>query len=327
MTNVLPVLPTIAASFMASLVEFVEALTIVLAVGVTRGWRAALSGAAVALLLLGALVALLGQTLASLPMAYFQLVVGTLLLLFGMRWLSKAILRAAGRIPLHDETAAFSGEVSALRQSLARPRFGVDSVGFITAFKAVTLEGLEVVAIVIGIGAGAGGGLIRPAAAGALIALVLVIVLGLVLHRPLARVPENQLKFGVGVLLAAFGTFWVGEGIGGEWPGHDAILFVLAAGYLVLGVLLVALFRRLPGGAARRKSAVTPAGALLAILKEVWSLFIDDTWLAAGVLAAVIGGYVLGAANVVSATPLAMMLALALAVVLALNTAARARQL
>jgi Ca2+/H+ antiporter, TMEM165/GDT1 family len=232
--------PSMLAAFLASLVEFVEALTVVLAVGVVRGWRPALTGTGLALLVLLALVVILGPALTRIPLDVVQLVVGTLLLLFGLRWLRKAILRAAGVIARHDEAAAYAKETAnlQLRRNLSA---GMDKVAVAAAFKIVMLEGIEVVFIVIAIGAA--GRMLLPASVGALAALAVVILLGIVVHRPLARVPENTLKFVVGVLLSAFGTFWAGEGIGVAWPGEDRALLVLVAGYLVLALLLVPLAR------------------------------------------------------------------------------------
>jgi len=229
------------AAFLASLVEFVEALTVVLAVGSVRGWRSALSGSGVAIAVLLALIAILGPALTRIPLRPLQLVVGTLLLLFGLRWLRKAILRAAGVIPLHDEAAVFERESRALRQLGGSG--GWDRAGFATAFQITMLEGTEVVFIVIAIGAG-GAGLLVPASLGALAALGVVAVLGLAIHRPLANVPENALKFAVGVLLSAFGSFWVGEGIGIEWPGADWAILALIAGFLASALLAVPSCRR-----------------------------------------------------------------------------------
>ncbi len=201
--------PTVLAAFLASLVEFVEALTIVLAVGAVRGWRGALGGTGLALLVLLALVVALGPALTQIPQDLVQLGVGTLILLFGMRWLRKAILRSAGVIPLHDEEAAFAKETASLR-GLGGPNAtrgqGWDRVAVSTAFKITMIEGIEVVFIVIALGA-AGSGLLLPASFGALAALLLVVALGLALHRPVSMIPENTLKFVVGVLLCAFGTF------------------------------------------------------------------------------------------------------------------------
>jgi uncharacterized membrane protein len=232
----------VLAAFLASLVEFVEALTIVLAVGTVRGWRPALLGTFAGTVLLVLLVVLLGPLLATLPITWLQLAIGILLLLFGMRWLRKAILRAAGVIALHDEDLIYDQETALLRR--ADTSAGVwDTIGVITTFKAVVLEGLEVVFIVIALGAA--GDTLLPAAAGAAAALLAVIVLGLTVHRPLARVPENTLKFSVGILLSAFGVFWVGEGLGFEWPGDDLAILGLIAGFLAVGLGTVPFARRL----------------------------------------------------------------------------------
>ena len=231
---------TLLTAFLASLVEFVEALTVVLAVGSVRGWRDALWGSTTAVAVLLALVVLLGGALTRMPLDLLQRAVGTLLMLFGLRWLRKAILRAAGAIPLHDETATYARQTEAMRHLEARD--GWDKVAFATAFQITMLEGAEVVFIVVAIGAG-GTGLLLPASAGALAALVVVVVLGLAIHRPLARVPENTLKFVVGVLLSAFGTFWVGEGLKLAWPGGDWSILALAVGFLGAGLLAVPLCR------------------------------------------------------------------------------------
>jgi len=232
---------TVLAAFLASLVEFIEALTIVLAVGTVRGWRPALTGAAGGAALLVALVVVLGPLLDQVPITWLQLVVGSLLLLFGMRWLRKAVLRAAGIIPLHDEASAYRKETETLTHAGAA-HGPWDAIALVTSFKAVVLEGLEVVFIVIAVGAV--GGRLLPAAAGAGFALLVVILLGLALHRPLARVPENSLKFAVGVLLSAFGIFWVGEGVRFSWPGEDLAILGLIAGFLMAALLSVDLCRR-----------------------------------------------------------------------------------
>jgi len=228
--------PTVVAAFLASLVEFVEALTVVLAVGVVRGWRGALMGSGAATLVLLAIIAILGPALMRIPLGMVQLVVGTLLLLFGLRWLRKAILRAAGVIALHDEAAIYNKQAQALRREGASA--GWDKIAFATAFKITMLEGIEVVFIVIALGAG-GIGLLLPASFGALAALAVVVALGLIVHRPLSRIPENTLKFVVGVLLSAFGTFWVGEGLGLTWPGQDWSILGLIAGYLLVATIVV----------------------------------------------------------------------------------------
>jgi uncharacterized membrane protein len=231
---------TLVAAFLASLVECVEALTVVLAVGSVRGWRSALEGAAAALGLLAAIVAVLGPALTHIPLHLVQLVVGAMILLFGLRWLRKAILRSAGLIPLHDEQAAFQREAAAMRRAGRAP--GRDKLAFTAAFHITMLEGTEVVFIVVALGAG-GTGLLLPAGLGAAAALLVIVALGAVLHRPLARVPENTLKFVVGILLSAFGTFWVGEGAGFAWPGSDLAIPCLMAAYLAIALCLVPMCR------------------------------------------------------------------------------------
>ena len=233
--------PAVAAAFFASLVEVVEAFTILLAVGVTRGWRPALLGAAAGLGVLVLLVAALGPLLDRVPLGFLQLGVGLLLLLFGMRWLRKAILRAAGVLPLHDEAAIYAEERARLRGDRP-PRRGLDAVAVATAAKAMLLEGLEVVFIVLAVGAKPG--LLLPASLGALAALLAIVGVGLLFHRPLARVPENALKFAVGIILAAFGVFWVGEGLAVPWPGEDLALFGIAGAFLLCSFALVPLARR-----------------------------------------------------------------------------------
>lgn len=234
--------PAVGAAFLASLVEVVEAFTIVLAVATLRGWRPAVSGTASALALLGAVVLMLGPLLDRAPVHSLQLVIGVLLLLFGVGWLRKAALRAAGVIPLHDENAIFAGETAHLTEEARHRHKSLDWIAGIAAFKAVVLEGIEVVFIVIAVGAGRN--LLLPASLGALAACVLVLAVGAIVHRPLARVPENTLKFGVGVMLSAFGVFWTGEGLGVEWPGRDFALFAFAALFLGAGLLAAAIARR-----------------------------------------------------------------------------------
>ncbi len=232
----------IATAFLASLVEAVEALTIVLAVATVRGWKPAGLGALAGLAVLAAIVIALGPLLGLVPLNLLQLAIGILLLLFGMRWLRKAILRAAGIIPLHDETAAFATETAALQAQASGQAQALDWLAGIASFKAVLLEGLEVVFIVIAVGAG--GGMLWPASAGALAACVLVALVGLAVHRPLARVPENTLKFAVGVMLSAFGVFWTGEGLGIAWPGEDFAIVAFVALFLATGLAAAALLRR-----------------------------------------------------------------------------------
>ena len=227
-------------AFLASLVEFVEALTIVLAVGVTRGWRSATIGALAGVVFLALLIAIFGPALARVPIGILQVVVGVLLLFFGLRWLRKAVLRSAGVIALHDEQHAYEKSRNELAGATASAG-AFDWLGGITAFKAVVLEGLEVVFIVIAVGATAGA--LVPATAGALLAGAIVIGAGFAVRGPLARIPENGLKFAVGVLLSAFGTFWTGEGLGAAWPGEDASILGLVIAYGAVAALGVALGR------------------------------------------------------------------------------------
>ncbi|KUM24867.1 hypothetical protein AU467_28810 [Mesorhizobium loti] len=243
MHDLTPVFSAVTASFLASFVEVVEAFTIVLAVGVTRSWRPALTGAGLALAVLAALVLAFGPLLALVPITVLQYIVGVLLVLFGMRWLRKAILRSAGVIALRDEEAAFSRQTDALGRQANDRR--ADYLAGVAAFKAVLLEGVEVVFIVIAVGAAHGQTLY--AGLGALAAFVLVMLIGLAVHRPLARVPENALKFVVGLMLTSFGIFWTGEGLGAEWPGED---FALLAIFAVVAAVSFAIVRRLRGAYA-----------------------------------------------------------------------------
>ena len=224
----------VAATTLASGVEFVEALTIVLAMGTTRGWRSTWAGVGTALVALAVITALAGYALQSwLPRALLQLVVGALLLIFGLQWLRKAILRAAGLKALHDEEGAFREEVEAARRAGDERRLGLDWFAFVVSFKGVFLEGLEIVFIVITFGLNAGS--ISLAVVGAAIGGAIVLAAGFALHKPLARVPENTIKFTVGLLLTTFGTFWAVEGLGWfapddaslNWPGGDLALLVL----------------------------------------------------------------------------------------------------
>ena len=230
----------------AALVEFIEALTVVLAVGAGRGWRSALAGAAAALLLLLVLVLVFGPALASLPLGPAKLIIGLLLLMFGLRWLRKATRRAAGVLPLRDEEAAFLRHSTRIGRSGG---FGTrwDGAGFAAAFQATAIEGLEVVFIVVAVGsrgAGDDAGLFQAAITGALAALVLVAVAGAMLHRPITRVPENTLKRLVGAALAGLGTFWVGEGAGLGWPGEDAAILGLTAAFYLISMVTAGLLRR-----------------------------------------------------------------------------------
>jgi uncharacterized membrane protein len=221
------------ASFLAALVEFVEALTVVLAVGAARGWRNALGGAAAALAVLAAALLAAGPR-AALPAAPLRLLIGVLTLLFGLRWLRKAVLRAAGLLPLHDE----AGEYARTRARLGDRRApGWDGLAVAASFQIVMMEGIEVVLIVAAVGAG--GGALLPAAWGAGAALLAVVLLGVLLHRPITRLPENMLKCGVGVMLCAFGTFWVGEAAGAVWPGGEWALPLLSLLWAFAALLMV----------------------------------------------------------------------------------------
>jgi uncharacterized membrane protein len=235
--------PAISAAFLASTVEIVEAFTIVLAVATLRGWRPAALGTAAGLAALAAIVLLLGPVLDRVPITTLQLAIGILLLLFGMGWLRKASLRAAGIIPLHDEEAIFAAEAAELTEQARGKQKSLDWMAGITALKAVLLEGIEVVFIVIAVGAGRG--LLLPASLGALAACALVLAIGAAVHRPLSRVPENSLKFGVGVMLSAFGVFWTGEGLGIAWPGQDVALLLFAALFLGAGLIGASFARKL----------------------------------------------------------------------------------
>ena len=231
----------ISAAFLASVVEVTEAYTIVLAVGLSRGWRPAFAGATAALIVLALLVATCGPLLGRVPLAALQLPIGVLLLVFGMGWLRKAIVRAGGIIPLHDENAIFANEMAMLQDN-RNELTGLDTVGTLTAFQGVLLEGLEVVFIVIAVGTARG--LLVPASAGAGLACLLVLLVGSVIHKPLSRVPENTLKFAVGVMLTSFGIFWVGEALGVAWPGADFALGYIAGAFLISGLTMASFLRR-----------------------------------------------------------------------------------
>lgn len=233
----------VLAVFLACAVEAVEALTIVLAVGVSRGWRAAMQGVGAGLIVLAVLTAALGPALTAVPLDALRLVVGGLLLIFGLGWLQKAILRASGFRPLHDEDAIYARQLAAAHPVVApsQGRLVRDWYAFTLSFKAVMLEGLEVVFIVVTIGASQHH--VPLAVLGAAVAVVLVTLSGAAVRAPLSRVPENTLKFGVGVLLTSFGTFWGAEGAHVRWPGADAALPALIAVYLLAALAAVALLR------------------------------------------------------------------------------------
>jgi uncharacterized membrane protein len=244
------------AVFLGSAVESVEALTIIVAAGVSRGWRSALEGAACALGVLIVLVAALGPALVHLvPIDVLRAVVGTLLLVFGLQWLRKAVLRSVGLKAKHDEDAIFAEQVAEL--TAAPPSEGRAATGFVVAFKGVFLEGLEVVVIVLTLGTTSHH--LGLAAAAAAAAVVVVLVAGLIVARQLSRVPENAMKMGVGLMLVSFGTFWSGEGVGVHWPGADLAIPVLVAVYGAVAWALVALLDRRDGHTVT--SAVGAGGA------------------------------------------------------------------
>ncbi len=241
----------VLAASTACVVEMVEALTIVLAVGVTRGWRSAVIGAGVALAALSVVVAALGPALAVFPIDRMRLVVGGLLLVFGLQWLRKAILRSTGYKALHDEDAIFLEEE---RAALAAPRdaSAIDWYTFTVSFKGVFLEGLEVAFIVVTLGGAQDN--VPLAAVGAGVAAVVTFMVGLFLHRPLSRVPENTMKYAVGLMLTTFGLFWVGEGAGVEWPGADLAIVGILAYLFAFSTVLVSSLRR-------RHARLTPIGS------------------------------------------------------------------
>jgi len=232
----------VGGAFLASAVEMVEALTIVLGVGIVRGWRSTLIGVAAAGVVLAVLVAALGPALGSIPIDTLRLVVGALLLAFGLQWLRKAILRSSGYLGLHDEEEAFRTERMQAAAAGEDIRAGLDWYSFTVAFKGVLLEGLEVVFIVIAFGSAQGQ--LGLAAAGAAAAFVVVAVAGILARGPLSRVPENTLKFAVGLLLTSFGCFWGAEGAGVDWPGDELSLLAVIGFFVLVSLLLVRALRR-----------------------------------------------------------------------------------
>ena len=242
----------VAGAFLASAVEMVEALTIVLGVGVVRGWRSTLIGAGSALVVLALLVAALGPALSHIPIDALRLVVGALLLAFGLQWLRKAILRSSGYVSLHDEDEAFRSEREQAAAAGTEMRAGLDWYSFTVAFKGVLLEGLEVVFIVISFGSAQDA--LGLAAAGAAAAFVVVVAAGVLAQGPLSRVPENTIKFVVGLLLTSFGCFWGAEGAGVDWPGDEVSLIGVIAFFVVVSFALVRVL-------GRRRVALDARGA------------------------------------------------------------------
>ena len=243
------------AAFLASSVEFVEAFTIVLVIGVTVNWRSSLAGAGLAVIALAVIVSILGVAIVRyVPIDTLRIVVGILLVLFGLKWIKKSLLRYGGLKALHDEEAIYEEMLAEMKKRGEAPASRVDPFGVVTSFKSVLLEGLEVAFIVITFGAQAGklaaGTGIELASLGAAIALVLVLGLGALVRAPLQKVPENTLKFVVGIMLSTFGTFWGGEGIGIKWWGNDLFLLALALFYLIVSGLIIAWIRTRQGSAA-----------------------------------------------------------------------------
>ena len=244
------------AVFLACMVEAVEATTIVLAAGTTRDWRSALRGVGAGLLVLAVIVAALGPALSAVPLRPLRLVVGGLLLIFGLQWLRKAILRASGYKALHDETQIYADEVAAARGADQRSRAGIpDWYAFTLSFKGVVLEGLEVAFIALTFGSNQHD--IPLAAIAAVAAIAVVTAAAVAVRAPLARVPENTMKFAVGVMLCGFGTFWGAEGAGANWPGSDAALLVLVPAIAVFALGLVGVLRKV-----QQRRALAPMPAL-----------------------------------------------------------------
>ena len=274
----------VVSVFIACAVEAVEALTIVLAVGATRSWRSAMFGVGAALIALAAVTAALGPALTALPINVLRGVVGGLLLVFGLQWLRKAILRASGLKALHDEEAAFADESAAAREAGSVGE-GIDGYAFLVSFKGSFLEGLEVVFIALTFGSNQKD---VPLAAAAAVAAVLVVAgVGVALRAPLARVPENSLKFVVGVMLTSFGLFWGGEGVHAHWPGGETALLVIVPAVLLFALGTVASLKRVLGrarphnaGPGERMTRIQP------FLRFLWDFVIGDDWRIAAAVAA-----------------------------------------
>jgi uncharacterized membrane protein len=312
----------VLATFLAAGVEWVEALTIILAVGTVKGWRSAFAGMGAAFLILAVLVAIFGVTLTNyVPIADLRTFVGAFLLLFGLKWLYKAILRSSGLKALHDEAKAYAETREQLGGSARGSVAALDWVGVGTSFNGVLLEGLEVVFIVIALG---GLNNVPGAVAGAIASLAAVVALGIAFRRPLTAVPENTMKYVVGIMLTAFGTFFVGEGIGVSWWHEDLSLLPLIAVYGLASLLLVQILRIDPS-AFRVESPVV--GLIRAIGAEIWGLFVDDSALATIAVAAVLG-VALYLQHVAHATwaPILLVGGVLLAIVFALSGAAKGRK-
>ena len=282
-------LPLILTVFVACAVEAIEALTIVLAAGLTREWRSTFQGMAAALLVLAAIVAALGPTITLLPLTALRLVVGALLAIFGLQWLRKAILRATGYKSLHDEASAYLREVAAAKAASTSSRGRVhDWYAFTLTFKGVLLEGLEVVFIVITFGANQHN--VGAAVIGAAAAVVVVAVTGVAVRAPLAKVPENAMKFAVGIMLTSFGIFWGAEGAGVSWPGQDAALLVLVPVVALVALCYTVLLRRPRAAPARVRAHVRGGDQLVRRLRSIGAFWYDfvvgDDWRVAVVVVA-----------------------------------------
>jgi len=272
-----------AVTFLAAAVEWVEALTIVLAVGLFKGWRSAFVGAGLALAALVALVLIFGLGLAAvIPIVAARAVVGVFLLLFGLKWLQRAVLRSSGLKAMHDEARVFEEEKKHLLAHGSAARGLLDPVGTFTSFNGVLLEGLEVAFIVLALGVSS----MAAAAGGALVSLVAVVAVGAVFRAPLTRVPENTMKYVVGIMLTSFGTFFAGEGIGVRWWDSDASILVLVVVYSVGSVLLVRVLKRPPSLAPGKPPA--PLLLVRGVAMELWGLFVGDSALALVVIIALL---------------------------------------
>jgi len=272
-----------AVTFLAAAVEWVEALTIVLAVGLFKGWKSAFVGMILAVVALVGLVLIFGVALAAIiPIAIARTVVGIFLLLFGLKWLHKAILRSSGLKPLHDEAAVFEMEKTYLLEHGGVVKDRIDPVGTMTSFNGVFLEGLEVVFIVIALG----GTSLKGAILGAILSAIVVLVVGVIFRAPLTRVPENTMKYVVGIMLTAFGTFFAGEGVGVEWWHADLSLVWLIAFYAIGSVVLVQILKRQPQIRLHPPTGVTRA--VRAVASEAWGLFVGDSALALVVVIALL---------------------------------------
>ena len=272
-----------AVTFLAAAVEWVEALTIVLAVGLFKGWKSAFVGMILAVAALVGLVLIFGVALAAIiPIAIARTVVGIFLLLFGLKWLHKAILRSSGLKPLHDEAAVFEMEKTYLLEHGGVVKDRIDPVGTMTSFNGVFLEGLEVVFIVIALG----GTSLKGAILGAILSAIVVLVVGVIFRAPLTRVPENTMKYVVGIMLTAFGTFFAGEGVGVEWWHADLSLVWLIAFYAIGSVVLVQILKRQPQIRLHPPTGVTRA--VRAVASEAWGLFVGDSALALVVVIALL---------------------------------------